>query len=80
MLGLVSEPDEYTGQMLIDDVYLRNRQGFEDKDFVQYRCDPNHEPARALARGHGESDGMAIRRGDVKMLAKDKSHNGGAKL
>lgn len=80
VLGLVSEPDEYTGQMLIDDVYLRDRQGFEDKDFVQYRCDPNHEPARALARGHGEGDGMAIRRGDVKALAKDKKHNGGAKL
>ena len=70
MLGLVCDTDDtYTGRMLIDDVYLRERQGFTDKDFVQYRCDPDVEPARLLA-GHTESD-FSIRRGAVEELDTD---------
>lgn len=71
VLGLVSEPDDYTGKMLIDDVYLRTRQGFQDKDLVQYRYDPNFEPPRLLAVG--ENKPLDLRRGDVKKLAADKA-------
>ena len=34
----------YTGNMLIDDEYLRERHGFTDEDFVSYRYDPSFEP------------------------------------
>merc|ERR1711998_777561 len=47
VISIVSEPDSFTGNMLIDDKYLRSR-GFTDEDFVQYRVDPNVEPPRAL--------------------------------
>jgi hypothetical protein len=76
VLGLVCE-DSYSGNMLIDDEYLRDRQGFQDADFVQYRVDPNVEPPRTLAL---EAWGTAkkaqtIRRGDVKTLGKEnKKH------
>ena len=50
-VGLVCETDEkFTGRMLIDDEYLRERHGFRDEDFVQYRCDPDVEPGRFLAQ------------------------------
>eukprot|EP00940_MAST-03C_sp_MAST-3C-sp2_P002133 g2133.t1 len=70
VIGLVCDPDpSYTGKMLIDDEYLRHRQGFTDKDFVQYRCDPDVEPGRFLAQSH--EGGFRVRRGDVRKLEKD---------
>lgn len=40
--------EQIEGRALIDDDYLRERWGFSDKDFVQYRLDPNVEPKRAV--------------------------------
>jgi len=70
VLGLVSGPDSFTGNMLIDDEYLRANHGFTDQDFVQYRVDPNVEPPRLLA--NDQKRGLTIRRGDVKKLESDK--------
>merc|ERR1719353_2405539 len=44
VVKLCEEPDDYTGQQLIDDEYLRERHGFTDADFVQYRFNPDVEP------------------------------------
>lgn len=62
-----------TGQMLIDDEYLRTR-GAVDEDFVKYRCNPDVEPPRLLAPGSSVA-GWDVRRGDVKALAKDKARS-----
>jgi len=62
-----------TGQMLIDDEYLRTR-GATDEDFVKYRVNPDVEPPRLLAPG-GASAGWDVRRGDVKALARDKARS-----
>ena len=72
-MGLVCEEDnEYTGRMLIDDEYLRERHGFTDADFVKYRYDPEVEPPRLLAmEGADGGQGMFIRRGAVKKLNQD---------
>eukprot|EP00808_Paulinella_micropora_P008501 g31929.t1 len=69
---LCKEPNDYTGQMLIDDVYLRERHGFVDADFVQYRCDPAIEPPRLLASEANEGSLAPMRRGDVRKLAVDQ--------
>ncbi len=46
-LELVSTPPaELTGQALLDEDFLRSR---GVTDFVQYRCDPEHEPPRLTA-------------------------------
>lgn len=42
--------EEIEGRALIDDDYLRERWGFKDEDFVQYRLDPNVEPKRAVPK------------------------------
>ena len=69
VVGLVCDTDEkFTGRMLIDDEYLRERHGFRDEDFVQYRCDPDVEPGRFLAQ-HDSS--FRVRRGAVSELDKD---------
>jgi NAD(P)-dependent dehydrogenase (short-subunit alcohol dehydrogenase family) len=70
VLKLCLEEDSYSGNMLVDDVYLRERHGFTDADFVQYRCDPEFEPPRILALENQEW-GADFRRGDVKKLDDD---------
>jgi citronellol/citronellal dehydrogenase len=40
-------PGELTGQALLDEDFLR---GKGVTDFVQYRCDPNQEPPRIMAK------------------------------
>lgn len=62
-----------TGQMLIDDEYLRTR-GATDDDFVKYRVNPDVEPPRLLAPGSAVA-GWDVRRGDVKALARDKARS-----
>jgi len=42
--------EQIEGRALIDDDYLRERWGYTDKDFVQYRLDPNVEPVRAVPK------------------------------
>jgi len=76
VLGLVSAPDSYTGQQLIDDEYLQAEHGLTAEDLAVYRCDPNVEPPRALA-GEASHMGSAdaaptFARGDVRRLDEDK--------
>ena len=47
-MGICEEGDDFSGNMLIDDVYLRSR-GATDADLARYRVDPNVEPPRLLA-------------------------------
>ena len=69
-MRICSEPDDFTGNMLIDDTYLRERHGFGDAELAQYRMDPDVEPPRVLALE--EQDwGANFRRGDVKKVAED---------
>ncbi len=70
MLKIVLEDDDFSGNMLIDDVYLRQRHGFTDDDLAQYRCAPDVAPPRLLAL-EGVDWGADFRRGDVKKLERD---------
>jgi len=38
---LTEDPNTFTGNMLVDDAYLRTK---GVTDFVKYRCDPDVEP------------------------------------
>ena len=75
VVGICEEEDAFTGNMLIDDVYLRSK-GATDDDLVKYRMDPAVEPPRILAgediSGFSEGD---FKRGDVKKLADDKARS-----
>merc|ERR1711998_71633 len=79
VMSIVSEPDTFTGNMLIDDTYLRTK-GLQDEDFVQSRCDPAPAPPRSLDQSR---DGdiieyrTAAKRGDVKTLDDDKRKSTG---
>jgi len=78
-MSIISEPDTFTGHMLIDDTYLRTR-GLKDEDFVQYRCDPAVEPPRVLDQtfdGDVATYGTMAKRGDVKTLDNDLSQSTG---
>lgn len=68
VLGIVCEDGDYTGNMLIDDVYLTERQGFTEADLDRYRYNPEVKPPRVLAQVESE---YMVRRGDVKVLDKD---------
>uniref|UniRef100_A0A7S3V2V1 Hydroxysteroid dehydrogenase-like protein 2 n=1 Tax=Aplanochytrium stocchinoi TaxID=215587 RepID=A0A7S3V2V1_9STRA len=70
--NICEEGDEFTGNMLIDDAYLRSK-GFTEEDLVQYRMDPTVEPPRILAGEDTEWTAGEFKRGDVKKLAEDKS-------
>lgn len=78
VLGLVSAPDTFTGQQLIDDEYLQEHHGLTAEDLAVYRCVPDVEPARLLAAaGHmGTGTELSIQRGDVRRLDKDKAASG----
>lgn len=74
-LHIIKESDGFSGNMLIDDEYLRSK-GYSDADFIKYRCDPDFEPPRLLAKPLGnEITRNAARRGDVKVLEKDMSRS-----
>lgn len=68
VLGIVCEDGDYTGNMLIDDVYLMERQGFSETDLDRYRYNPAVKPPRLLAQVEAD---FHVRRGDVKVLDKD---------
>lgn len=57
-VAICGEADDFTGNMLIDDEYLRLK-GCSSHHFVQYRCDPEVEPLRLLADGDTEGEWMA---------------------
>jgi len=69
VMSIIGEPNTFTGNMLIDDVYLRTK-GFRDEDFVQYRCNPDVEPPRLLDMD-SDSNQVLAKRGDVKKLTSD---------
>jgi len=73
VLGLVSAPDTYTGQQLIDDEYLQLEHGLTQEDLAVYRCVPDVEPPRALAvkAGKGNAPPLTLTRGDVRKLDQD---------
>jgi len=83
VMSIVSEPDTFTGHMLIDDTYLRST-GFTSEDLVIYRCDPSHEPARVLDSSAVNHEDMVdyrtmAKRGDVKDLDSDLANSSGHK-
>lgn len=77
VLSLVSAPDTVTGHQLFDDEYLREQDGLTDEDLKIYRYDPNVDPPRMLAAGHGGGsavdDRATFTRGDVRKLDNDKT-------
>jgi len=84
VIGIVSEPDTFTGNMLIDDTYLKQYRGFTDEDLKIYRCDPDHEPPRLLdqtksrdKQGERAEIRTMAKRGDVKDLDQDLASSSG---
>ncbi len=75
-VGIICDDGDFSGHMLLDDVYLRERWGFEDDDFVRYRCNPEVEPPRILAYAEeGEGSGF-VKRGAVGRLDRDMQAGG----
>lgn len=70
VVGICKQDGDFTGNMLIDDEFLRDKMDFKDSDFVQYRCDPNVEPPRLLANEAAASSFM-VKRGDVSQVQAD---------
>lgn len=73
VLGIVCEDGDFSGNMLIDDEYLMNRQGFSETDLNRYRYDPDVKPPRLLAQVESE---FHVRRGDVRKLNSDLQKGG----
>mmetsp|Transcript_11200 Transcript_11200/g.25117 ORF Transcript_11200/g.25117 Transcript_11200/m.25117 type:complete len:341 (+) Transcript_11200:2-1024(+) len=70
VLALVSSPDSFTGQQLIDDEFLMKEQNFTAADLEIYRCVPDVEPPRLLAPANVGKN-LTVQRGDVHKLDKD---------
>lgn len=70
VLGICKQSSDFTGNMLIDDEFLRDRMGYKDVDFVKYRYDKNIEPPRLLA-DEVASSAFLVKRGDVSKVDKD---------
>uniref|UniRef100_A0A7S0E9Z7 Hydroxysteroid dehydrogenase-like protein 2 n=1 Tax=Phaeocystis antarctica TaxID=33657 RepID=A0A7S0E9Z7_9EUKA len=73
VVGICEEGDEFSGNMLIDDVYLRSR-GATDADLAKYRVDPNVEPPRLLAMENASGEwevSKDFKRGDVRKVDAD---------
>ena len=73
VVSICEEGDDFSGNMLIDDTYLRSR-GATDADIAKYRYDPAVEPPRLLAMeaGSGEWDvSKDFKRGDVRRVEAD---------
>ena len=75
MVKLALEGDNFTGRMLIDDEYLRERCGYTDADLAQYRMVPDFDPPRLLAmdgrKGADWAKAGDFRRGDIRKLDTD---------
>ena len=78
-----TEPRDFSGHMLYDDDYLRQRQGFEDADLDQYACVPGSNPPLLLKQAidAGELEGAdgftrdAFKRGSVNDLKQDQKRS-----
>jgi len=69
-LAILSEGEDFNGQQLIDDTYLRSK-GLNDEDFKVYRCNPDVEPPRLLALAEEGGSGYMVKRGSVARLEQD---------
>ena len=72
-MGICEEGDDFSGNMLIDDVYLRSR-GATDADLAKYRFDPSVEPPRLLAMENASGEwevSKDFKRGDVRKVDAD---------
>ena len=69
VVKIACDTEEFSGNMLIDDQFLRARHGFTDADLVKYRYDPDVEPPRLLAEASTHQ--TEFKRGDVKTLQDD---------
>jgi len=72
-VSICEEEDSFSGNMLIDDTYLRSR-GATDDDIAAYRVDPDVDPPRLLAMesADGKWDvSRDFKRGDVRKLDTD---------
>ena len=73
VVGICEEGDAFSGNMLIDDVYLRSR-GATDADLAKYRVDPDVEPPRLLAMEDASGEWQVskdFKRGDVRKVDAD---------
>ena len=70
---ICQQDGNFTGNMLIDDVFLRQICGYKDDDFIQYRCDPLCEPPRLLDMHNNidQETRSAFSRGSVHDVSKD---------
>jgi len=73
VVKLCEGPDDFTGNMLIDDEYLKEEHGFSDDDLVQYRVEPDVEPPRLFAPTNSHWLNKDLKRGDVKQLSSDQA-------
>lgn len=64
-LALVLESSDYTGNAVIDEDYLRERQNVTD--FTKYRCDPRVEPPR-ITKGWNIGDVGLIQDANQKRM------------
>ena len=69
VVSICEEGDDFTGNMLIDDVYLRSK-GATDADIAKYRVDPDVEPPRLLAM-EDFAAAKEFMRGDVRKVDED---------
>jgi len=72
-VAICEEGDHFSGNMLIDDVYLRSR-GATDADLAGYRVDPDVEPPRLLAMESASGAwevSKDFKRGDVRKVDAD---------
>ena len=82
VVSIASEPESFTGNMLIDDTYLRSK-GMSEEELREYNCDPDAEPPRILAMDGQETwVGEDFKRGDIRQLDQDleRSTNPTSKL
>lgn len=78
VVRLACEPASFSGNMLVDDEYLRANHGFGDEELKRYRFDPDVEPPRLLAPGaEGWDSGAAadFTRGDVRQVEADRARS-----
>lgn len=77
ILGVLSEPDTFTGKMLIDDEFLCSKGWTMDEVDEHFALVPGSHPPRILATHQGverpDGEQAKVSRGDVRKLKSDKS-------
>ena len=72
-VAICKQPSSFTGNMLIDDTFLRQVLGYTDSDFIKYRYNPNIEPERLLDpdKEYTDERRSIYQRGSVHDVNKD---------